>query len=679
MFEAFSVAVKVSLINGVAGGLMAMSRQFAKVHGDVDGLQRKLDRIKATMLVGGGLTAAGLGIFGLLGKTLPATMEYSRQLNIMNRAGLSQVEIAQAIGAAWRNTGTVMTTTATENLRALLDLRNVLGNMREAQFALPIVSKIGTVMSLSSGGKLDAKGGEDIAFAMAKALDIIGAAKDEKTFVHEAGLMSKVITAFQGRVTPQQYQGVFQYARQAKFDLSDEFKYEFLPAMMLEMSSGAKSAGGGSRGIGPTLAALYRFTNQGYVNKKSIPLIDRLGLLTSHDFTPTTTTGTVGAKLKGAELAAQNPFTWNQQVLVPAIRQYLGPKATDQQIRAVINEVFRGNQLAASQMVEYFTKPQNFLRDQKVIQGALPYDKAFADAAKNDPAFAMLQMQAQWQNFLTTMGPTVLADLISIANRIAPLLHDMAMWGQKNPDGIRKFIRSMETLGAVLMFGGGALMIKGTADALGIMFKVIGGAVKVANAPLMFQVAKGLYAIGASGPTAATGIAAVGSGLLGVVAVISNAVIPALAALAVGMSIAKSLQLNRVLKDPNSASTEDLIEAAQTVKARASSFAADAKGHHIADNASTRALAGRYAKNANALKAEAAKRLKEANGGVSSPVVAPATVQKQSFTGDVHMDGAKVGKVVWRRQADELERDSRRGRTSVDPGMALVPVGLGYT
>ena len=125
-----------------------------------------------------------------------------------------------------------MTTTPTANLKSILDLRNITGSLEEARKLLPIVTKIGAVMAASSEGRISGHA-DDIAFSMAKALDIIGAVKDPAELTKQAEMMGKVITAMQNRVTPQMFQSVFSYARQGKFDLGDQFKYEILPTLML--------------------------------------------------------------------------------------------------------------------------------------------------------------------------------------------------------------------------------------------------------------------------------------------------------------------------------------------------------------------------------------------------------------------------------------------------------------
>ena len=64
MIEAFSIGVKISLINRVSSELLLLGKQFTKVHGDATKLQGALDSLRFRGLAGGALL--GLGGFGLL-------------------------------------------------------------------------------------------------------------------------------------------------------------------------------------------------------------------------------------------------------------------------------------------------------------------------------------------------------------------------------------------------------------------------------------------------------------------------------------------------------------------------------------------------------------------------------------------------------------------------------------
>lgn len=277
MFDPYKIAVKVTLANEVSAGLVLMSGQFTAASAKAEIFAAKLKAIKSLAIVGGGMLFAGIIGFDMTSKLVKPALEYQHQLNILHIAGLSQIEINEAVAASWKNTSDVITTSATNNMKSFIDMRNVLGNTQEALSILPMVTKMQAVLMSSKEGAVTAES-SDFAFNVAKALDIIGAAKNPVDFVRQATEMSKVVTALQGRVTPQQFQMVFAYARQAKLALDDEFKYKYLPSLMLEYSR-KTGGGGGSRGVGPMLAATYRFTNQGYINKKSLPELVALGLV----------------------------------------------------------------------------------------------------------------------------------------------------------------------------------------------------------------------------------------------------------------------------------------------------------------------------------------------------------------------------------------------------------------
>jgi hypothetical protein len=493
MFEAFKVGITIALTNTVSSALAAMQRDFAKTDASALRLKSTLNEIKvlgASGILFGAVGYAGLKL--LEGAVKPAA-EYAHQLNIMNMAGMKQAEIADAVGAAWKNTRTVMTTTATENLKSLLDLKNVLGNMDEAKALLPIVTKIQTVLGASGDPKL-VSSAHDIAFSMAKALDVIGAVRNPAEMLKQAEEMSKVITAFQGRVTPQMFQSVFTYARQAKFDMSDEFKYEILPSMMLEFAN--KGGGGGSRGVGPMLAAMYRITNQGYINKKSLPELESLGLIQPGTALQTTTSGTTAGAMKDAALAAANPFRWVNEVLVPAIRKKYGEGVTDEFVRSKINEVMRGNQLAASMAVEFFTKQNNFLRDQKIIQGALPFNEAFKATTTSDYYTAQEALSAQWENLKTVFGKDMIPVIVAAIMGLAKAINYVAEVFRTHPRIADGIVGLTAAISGLALTTGGILILRASFLGLQLAFSTLGVIFAAAGPVALIVAGLGLFVWG---------------------------------------------------------------------------------------------------------------------------------------------------------------------------------------
>ncbi len=471
MFDSYRVAVKISLVNQVSTGLLAMSRQFQKTGADAEKLQLVLHRIKLLGITGAAIGGAGFMGLGLLSKMLKPAEEYSHQLNIMNMAGLKHRELAEAIGDAWKNTGTVITTTATENLRTLLDLRNVLGDLGEARVAMPMVSRIQAVLAASTEGKISGQS-KDLAYGVAKSLDMIGAVQNKEMFEKQAELMSKVIIATQGRVLPTDYMMAFKYARQAKYQMSDNFKYQILPSLMQEMKGGG--SGGGSGGPGAMLAAMYRMTNQGYINKMSLPELVRLGLVNPNSVLRTTTSGTTVGPMRDAALAASNPFEWVQQVLVPAIHRQYGKNLTQNQLMSHINTLFRGNQLAAALVGEFAVKPINFYRDAANIRGTMSTADAYKAAVGNDPITAHTALASQWTNFKTALTMSVVPVLIPLLMDLTKGLQHLASWMREHQGLAKKLVIGFGVLA-------GAMAISGTLLAVTAGFKAIGAVLTFAS------------------------------------------------------------------------------------------------------------------------------------------------------------------------------------------------------
>ena len=467
MFEAYKVAVRVSLINGVSGGLLGMSRQFAKVDGDAKRLQSTLELMQKRMMIGGAMMATGFFGLKIFDKALKPAEEYASTLNRLKMAGWSQVEIAGAVSDAWKNTHKVITSTANQNLSSLLDLKNILGNLDEARQALPIVTRVQAVLQSSSEGRISGNA-KDLAYSMTKALDVIGAAKNMDDFDRQAGMMTKAIIATQGRVTPEAFKSVFQYARQAKFQLSDAYKYTILPTLIQENASGG-GGGGGSRGVGPMQAAFYRWAIQGYINKKSLPELASLGLVNANTAVKTTTQGTTVGAMKDADLAASNPFEWAQKVLVPAIYAKYGQNITQAQLLTHINQVMRGNQLAAAMMAEFAAKPQNFIRDAANIQRTMDRNDAYKAAISNDPKIAGEALSAQWENFKTATLMSVVPVLIPALIKMTDWLTQFTDWARKNQTTVKYLALGFAGLSASLAFGGALMLVRVGFHGLGLL------------------------------------------------------------------------------------------------------------------------------------------------------------------------------------------------------------------
>lgn len=468
MFEAYKVAVRLSLINHVTPVLGTMALRIHKLGGDVDKLQGKLNKLKLISKGGAMMAGAGAAGVGMLGKMLEPAKEYAHQLNVINMAGWTHLEQAQAISDAWKNTQTVVTTTATENLRSLLDLKNVLGTMGEARKALPVVSRMQAVLAASSEGQISGNA-KELSYSAAKALDTIGAAGNFQEFKKQADMMAKVIIATQGRVTPEMFKSFFVYSRQAAASLDNTFKYTLAPTLMQELASNA-GGGGGSKGLGPAVAAFARVTNQGYVNKKALPLLKTLGIIDPDSALKTTTQGTTIGHFKGWQLAAENPFLWATKVFEPAVKRVYGENISKVKMNDIINQAFRGNQGAAWLMSQMINKEQNFLRDQENIRRTMSTDQAYKAALSNDPNTVQTALSAQWTNFKTSFMMGVVPVLIPALIHLTDAFNGMASFFRAHPTLAKTLAISLTAIFSALIFGGTIMMSVAAYRAIGLVF-----------------------------------------------------------------------------------------------------------------------------------------------------------------------------------------------------------------
>lgn len=432
----------------------------------------------------------GHGIKGLID---PA-FDYAHQLNILKMANIGAKETADATRAAWQNTGKVISTTATQNLAMITDMRGVLtGGTEEAIKMLPIVSKIATVMAASSETNIKTNSGQ-IAFSIAKAMDIMGL-NTPAEMEHGSIMLSKVVTAFQNRVDPSAFAATSFYMRQARYGHDDFFRYGVIPAMMLERSG--PGGGIGSRGIGPQLAAINRVTTMGVMTKGTAAWFSQLGLLKGR-ILPTSTTRTLTQGLQNQSEWTSNPFVATWQRLVPAIASKYGvtPQIGEggqimnaEALRAVIAQS-KMTQNAMSQFMEWVTKPANFLRDAANVgvlppikelppllrniaeklglkdhAGAMDYEQAYSSVFAQDPKIWEETLSAEWKNLRAAMAVTLVPGIIGVMRSIAGGMQNASQWAVRHPHAAGLITEGAVGVGGILAAG---IAIRGLATLPGM-------------------------------------------------------------------------------------------------------------------------------------------------------------------------------------------------------------------
>ena len=502
MFEAYSIGVKIKLINHASAGLIAMSGAFRRTEKDAAALERRMLSIQKTALKGGLLLGAGGVGLGMVAHMVKPASEYAHQLQLMNAAGMKHLEIVKATSAAWGANRAVPTSTTMQNLESIRELRMVFGDTGHAIEYMPTVQKMQGVL-----GNLLGKNAGDEAYTIAKALEMKGAVKDPALFKMQADMMTKAIIAAGGKVGGNDFLSAFKYGRSAPTGWNDEFAYTILPTLIQEMKTRGGS-GGGAGGPGNALMSMYSAVVGGTIPQKSLKVWERLGLLDPSKIVWTKTHSAKGVEpggIVGSTMFQANPFQWTQEVLTPALLK-AGYKTPEQQKEA-LQYLFpnRTAGFVATQMVE---QPWKFHRDQGLIKGAMGIN-AYDSLLKTDPMMAEQALAAQWKSLQAKLAFTVLPQLIAGFNKLTGILTTISEWATKNPGKVKALMWAFVGLSTAMAIGGTVLLVSAAFRALGLslLFSSIGGTGGIAKvAGGIKMLATSTLALQGAAVTAAAGI-----------------------------------------------------------------------------------------------------------------------------------------------------------------------------
>lgn len=450
MFEAYKVGVTLALQNQVSAALGLIAREFIKTDAEAKKLQGTLKEIKLLGMTGMILGGAGfLGLGAIKAAVKPAS-EYVHQLELAKVAGMSQLEIAKATGSAWQATGKVMTTTASENLAAIRELRMVFGDTEHAIEHMATVQRLQAVLQTVRGGSA-----HDEAYTVAKALEMKGAVKNPAEFEAAADLMTKAIIASGGKVAAADFLSTFKYGRAATIGWDDRFTYSILPTLIQEMKSSGGTGGAG--GPGNALMSAYAAVVGGAVPQKALKVWQSLGLLDSSKIVWNKVGSAKGLRpggIMGSETFQSDPYRWTQQFLVPALVK--AGYDTEAKQRQVLQYLFP-NRTAGFIMSQMALQGWKFDRDQKII-GQASGLSAYDELIRRDPVMAEKALGAQWENFKIALGKTIVPVLIPLLRSLTDALNGLATFTARHPTLTQGLMLTFTALSALATVGGGLLV-----------------------------------------------------------------------------------------------------------------------------------------------------------------------------------------------------------------------------
>jgi hypothetical protein len=456
----YSVAIKLSIANLASQGLKLFERDLLGANIAATKLQDKIKGLKLAA-VGFGLEKVGSGIFGFLEKSIDASKEYTRQLSLMNAAGMSQRDIALSTAAAWQTSRDVLTTTAADNLKAIRELRSVFGvaRMDEAYAILPTVQRTKGILEALTG-----KQQENVAFDMVKAIELRTPGVISKEALQKnADLMSRSLMAFGGTLNVNDFHLAMKQLKNNAFGLSDEFVYDYLPTFIQE----AKTKGGSGSSAATALRTMLNTMVAGVgITKASIPLWLESGLIKQSDVVKNAT-GQFQLKpgaLHDSALLQSNPLSWAEKdggaIIALAAKHNWSVNET---VDALVKNT--NAQWALSTLL---LKQPQFERDRKLVESGGTSIETYQKLLKTNPQLAQEALDAQWQNVLSILGFQILPRLIPYMVKFADALDGVSQWMAKNGQLTQTIAFGLAGMGIALSVIGKVMLTVGIIKFLGL-------------------------------------------------------------------------------------------------------------------------------------------------------------------------------------------------------------------
>lgn len=440
-FEAYSVAVKLSLINHVSAGMLMISKSLATAGQDVDKLNSKLASIGKQGAIGGLMVAGGLGIAAMFKGPLEEASKFQNEIERFRSLGLGDKVTNDAVKfASGMNT---YGTSIRENLGLLRDAQTVFGDFHEAQMVTPLLAK----MKFANAALYGEEGGamKDRAFMdMLKVIELRGGLKSRDAFEKQANMIQQVQTATGGRVGANEFLNLIKTGGVAAKGMKDANFYYAMEPLVQEM--------GGFR-VGTGLMSGYQNLVQGRTTQRAAMELMRIGMLdpekVEYDKTGKIKQVKPGA-LQGSDLMVADPFQWMKTVMLPA---FAAKGITSQQ--AILNEIgaIFTNRTASNLYSTMFLQQGNIEKNIKLNSGAAGINE-LEENAKKTMTGKLIELNKKWTDLQLKLGDVILPLAIRALDKLNPMLKDLAGWMDRNQGTVKGLSYALLGLSAFLVGGG---------------------------------------------------------------------------------------------------------------------------------------------------------------------------------------------------------------------------------
>lgn len=496
MFEAYSVGVRLSLINGVSHGLLSIISQLQSVNhhfglgiSRAEEFEGRLRRIKSLSIVGAGATAVGLLGLSLFKAPIEAAREYETAYARFKTLNLGDEVNKQA--DAFASGAQRFGTSSAQMMDTFRESYAFFGNMSQASVAATKIAELNAANAVLFGGKVGSIDSEATKSLMRFA-DMRGDTNTPADFFRTLNLAQRMVTGSGGSMKFGDLEAFAKTGGTAFKSLSD--------AGIIHLGSAMQEMGGSRTGT--ALMTMYQNLVAGRATTQAKHALEDLGLAKLVE----QKVGAVGGRTQTRLISEVNPEFLSMlrtdpvmalsKFMMPAIEQRLGAGATDDQRSKVINDLFSnrtGSNLAtgvALQMVQV-------LRDSKFIAGAQGVDQTIKTAQGTTDG-QLVELQARWRDVLKELGVTVLPLAIRAAKALSGALGTISEAARAHPTLTKFAALTAGAVSGLVVLGGTIALVKAGFGGLGLLLGGVGLPGGIALGTLATGLASSLGLVGAA-------------------------------------------------------------------------------------------------------------------------------------------------------------------------------------
>ena len=469
MSDVYKIGVAIALnsnglgvLGALAGGLKGLDRAAVAATG-------RMNALKVAALGAFGVFAGVSALKGL-SHLVDKGAELIHQQSLLRRAGLDNVQVADATARAWTVAGEVRGAKVSDVLKSFGELRTQVSSDKQALDLLPDVTRIGVLLENATGKKQSG-----LAQTVMRVIEGRGQIFDANHQVdmakvrNEMTLMYQAMSASHGLVTPQTFMNFQQQAGPAGMALSPETFYGMMPTAMQTM--------GGHR-AGTAMASLFAQFMGGIMTQRTATALQDVGMLDASK-THIRRGGqvTLDADAFAGKFDASNPFTFVTALktaieakggnAAAALESVLDPKIVQGLYRTL------GREPTRRLVAEMISLAPVFERDFRLRQQNMTPEAA-ANEARSDPKLASQSLKAAIDNLMTALGSPLVPSSVSALNALTDAVNRVTAWAVLNPDTVRSVGMALAGV-AGLFIAGGVLAIGGAAlSAMGVLMGPLG-------------------------------------------------------------------------------------------------------------------------------------------------------------------------------------------------------------